>query len=291
MKPAAFEYFNPGTVKEALNLLEQYGDNAKIIAGGQSLIPVMNFRLGRPEVLIDINGIEGLDYIKEEGNKLLIGALTRERDLEMSELVKQKCPILANAISNIGHVTIRNRGTIGGSIVHADPSAEIPLALYALNGAVKVVGPSDERTLTPEELFLTYLTTSLEPSEILTEVSIPVFPDKTGWSFMELSRRKGDFAIAAVACILFTKENGICKEARISLGGVAPTPVRAEEAEDLLAGQELTDTLMEEAGRLAIGATDAESDYHASAEYRKDLTRVFVQKTLKEALTMAKGGK
>ncbi len=290
MKPIAFEYFSPGSVAEAIELLERYQDEAKLIAGGQSLVPMMNFRLARPAVLIDINGIKELDYIREEGDELVIGALTRENDLEKSPLVKDRCPILAKAISFIGHTPIRNRGTIGGSLVHADPSAEIPTAICALDAKMKIVGPSGERTLGHEEFFLTYLTTSLEPSEILMEIRVPVLPEKTGWSFMEISRRSGDFFIVAVSTILFMEDTGICREARISLGGVAPTPVRAEEAEDLLAGQELTETLMEEAGRLAIEATDAESDYHASAEYRRDLTRVFVRKTLKEALTTAKGG-
>ena len=290
MKPAAFKYFAPDTINEALNLLDQYGDDAKIIAGGQSLVPIMNFRLGRPEVLIDINRIEDLSYIKEEGDALLIGALTRERDVERSGLVREKCPIFADAISHIGHATIRNRGTIGGSIVHADPSAEIPTTLCALEGEVKVLGPSGERSVEAEELFLTYLTTSLEPTEILLELKIPLFSQKTGWSFMELSRRAGDFAIVAAAPILLTGDDGSCEEARISLGGVAPTPVRAEEAEDLLAGKEITEALIKEAGELAVESTDAESDYHASADYRRDMTRILVQRTLNEALNRINGG-
>jgi CO/xanthine dehydrogenase FAD-binding subunit len=221
MKPSAFEYFAPNTVKEAVGLLVQYEDEAKILAGGQSLVPIMNFRLGRPEVLIDINKIKGLDHIKEEGDELLVGALTRERDLELSPLVQQGCPLLAEAVSFIGHIPIRNRGTIGGSLVHADPSSELPTVICCLDGEMKVVGPSGERTLEPEEFFLTYLTTSLEPSEILVEVKIPKLPQNTGWSFVELSRRTGDFAIVGVAALLFMESGGVCKEARIALGGVA----------------------------------------------------------------------
>jgi CO/xanthine dehydrogenase FAD-binding subunit len=290
MKPIAFEYFSPGSVAESIELLERYGEEAKLIAGGQSLVPMMNFRLARPSVLIDINGIKELGYIREEGDELVIGALTREYDLEESPLVKDKCPILAKAISFIGHSTIRNRGTIGGSLVHADPSAELPTVITTLDAEMKIVGPSGERTLGSKDFFLTYLTSFLEPSEILTEIRIPVLPAKTGWSFMETSRRSGDFFLAAVSTILFMEDSGICKEARISLGGVGSTPIRAEEAEALLAGQELTEALIEEAGRLAIEATDAESDYHASAEYRRNLTGVFVRRTLREALTVAKGG-
>ena len=290
MKPSAFEYLAPGSVAEAIELLERYEDEAKIIAGGQSLVPMMNFRLARPEILIDINGIKELDFIREEGDELVIGALTRERDLELSPLVIERCPILAKAVSFIGHSPIRNRGTIGGSLVHADPAAEIPPAIYGLNAKIRAVGPSGERTLDPEEFFLSYLTTSLEPSEILVEVRIPVLPQKTGWSFVELTRRRGDFYIVAVASVLFMEEEGLCKEARISLGGVAPTPIRAEEAEEFLAGQAITDVLIDKAGKKAAEATDPEPDYHASAEYRRDMTRVFVQRGLKEAWDRVNGG-
>jgi len=290
MKPSAFEYFTASTVTEAIDLLERYEDEAKIIAGGQSLVPMMNFRIAKPEVLIDINGIKELDYIRQEDDEIVIGALTRERDLELSPLVQEKCPLLAEAVSLIGHASIRTRGTIGGSLVHADPAAEIPVAIYGLDAKMRVVGPSGERTLEPEEFFLSYLTTSLEPLEILVEVRIPVLPQKTGWSFVELTRRRGDFYIVAVATVLFMEEGGVCTEARISVGGVGPTPIRAEEAEELLAGQVITDALIEKAGQKAAEAADPESDYHASAEYRTDMTRVFVQRGLAEALNRVKGG-
>lgn len=290
MKPCAFEYFNPQSVQEAIELLERYGDEAKIIAGGQSLVPMMNFRLARPEILIDINGIKELEYIKTEGDELVIGALTRERDIEQSPLVIEKWPILSKAVSFIGHSAIRNRGTVGGSLVHADPSAEIPTSLCALNGKVKVMGPSGEKILEPEEFFLTYLTTSLEPSDLLVEVRIPALPEKMGWSFSELSRRSGDFAIVAVGILLFTETVGVCREARISMGGVAPTPVRAEEAEALLAGQKITEKLIAEAAQQAAEETDTDPDYHASAEYRMDMARVFVKRGLQEAWNMVNGG-
>jgi carbon-monoxide dehydrogenase medium subunit/2-furoyl-CoA dehydrogenase FAD binding subunit len=283
MKPCAFEYFNPQSVQEAIELLDRYGDEAKIIAGGQSLVPMMNFRLARPEILIDISAIKELEYIKTEGDELVIGALARERDIEQSPLVLEKWPF-------IGHSAIRNRGTIGGSLVHADPSAEIPTSLCALNGNVKVVGPSGEKILEPEEFFLTYLTTSLEPSDLLVEVRIPALPENTGWSFGELSRRSGDFAIVAVGILLFTETTGVCREARISMGGVAPTPVRAEEAEALLAGQKITKKLIAAAAQQAAEETDTEPDYHASAEYRMDMARVFVKRGLQEACNMLNGG-
>jgi 2-furoyl-CoA dehydrogenase FAD binding subunit len=290
MKPSAFEYHNPQSVAEAVELLDRYGDEAKIIAGGQSLVPMMNFRLARPEILIDINGIKELEYIKTEGDELVIGALTRESDIEKSALVIEQFPFLAQAISHIGHSAIRNRGTIGGSLVHADPSAELPTALCALNGKLKVVGSSGEKILEPEEFFLTYLTTSLEPSDLLTEVRIPALPENTGWSFSELSRRSGDFAIVAVGILLFSEAPGVCREARIAMGGVAPTPVRAQEAEALLAGKKLSEKLIAKAAQQAAEETDTEPDYHASAEYRMDMARVFVKKGLQEAWNMLNGG-
>jgi CO/xanthine dehydrogenase FAD-binding subunit len=289
MKPCAFEYFAPGTVQEAIELLA--GHNAKILAGGQSLIPIMNFRLGRPEVLVDINGIKELEYIREEGEELVIGALTRQRDAELSPVVRRKCPLLSEAISHVGHVTIRNRGTVGGSVAHADPSAEIPTAICALDGAIKAMGPGGEITFKPEEFFLTFLTTALEPTQVLTEIRVPVLPAGTGWSFVEMSRRLGDFAIVAVATVLLVDNNGTCREARIAMGGVAPTPVRATVAEEVLAGRKITQQLIEKAAQLAIESTDAESDYHASADYRKDLTKVLVHKSLREALEKTQGGK
>lgn len=290
MKPSAFEYHNPQSVAEAVELLDRYGDEAKIIAGGQSLVPMMNFRLARPEILIDINGIKELEYIKTEGDELVIGALTRESDIEKSALVIEQFPFLAKAISYIGHSAIRNRGTIGGSLVHADPSAELPTALCALNGKLKVVGSSGEKILEPEEFFLTYLTTSLEPSDLLTEVRIPALPENTGWSFSELSRRSGDFAIVAVGILLFSEAPGVCREARIAMGGVAPTPVRAQAAEALLAGKKLSEKLIAKAAQQAAEETDTEPDYHASAEYRMDMARVFVKKGLQEAWNMLNGG-
>lgn len=291
MKPSAFEYFTPSTVPEAINLLQRHGDEAKILAGGQSLIPMMNFRVARPKVLIDINKIKELDYIREEKDDLVVGALVRERTLEVSPLVKKKCPILAEAISYIGHLPIRTRGTIGGSLVHSDPSAEIPVVICGLGGKMKVVGPSGERTLGAEEFFLTFLTSALEPAEILVEVRIPALPSNAGWSFMEFSRRHGDFGIVVVASILFMENKERCRKASIALGGVAPTPIRSVEAENVLAGRPLTEELITEAGVKAARATDPESDYHASAEYRKDMARVFTQRSLREAWNKVKGGK
>ncbi len=294
MKPTAFEYFTPSTVQEALQLLESQGDEAKIIAGGQSLVAMMNFRAARPEALIDINNIKDLDYIREEEDELVIGALTRERTLEVSPLVKEKCPILAKAITHIGHLPIRFRGTIGGTLVHADPTAEIPITSVALDAKMKIAGPSGERVLNAGEFFLTYLTSAIEENELLVEVRIPTLPPKTtAWSYVDISRRFGDFAIVAVASVLSLDNDGVCKEARIAMGGVAPTPVRAKEAEALLAGQKITDSIIEEAAIKAAESDDVDpdSDYHATAEYRKAMTKVLTQRGLKEAWTNFEGSK
>ena len=291
MKPSSFEYLTPKTVKETIGLLEQYGDEIKVLAGGQSLVPMLNFRVARPKFLVDLNGIRALEYIREERGELVIGALTREWAVEKSPLVREKCPILPKAISYIGHLPIRTRGTIGGSLVHADPSAELPIMACALDAKMKIVGPAGERVLRAEEFFMTYLTSAMEAAEILVEVRIPVFAAQTGWSFMELSRRHGDFAIVAVASMLTMGEKGVCQKAKIALGGVAPTPIRARAAEDLLTGKPITEDLMAEAGIKAAEATDPESDYHASAEYRKDMARVYTVRSLKEAWNMIKGGK
>lgn len=290
MKPCVFEYFKPRSVQEAIALLDIHKDKAKILAGGQSLVPMMNFRLARPEILIDINGIKELEYIKVDGDELAIGALTRERDIELSPLVVEKWPLLARAISFIGHSAVRNRGTIGGSLVHADPSAEIPTSLYALNGTLRVVRRASEEILKPEDFFLTYLTTSLEPSDLLVEVRIPPLPEKTGWSFLELSRRSGDFAIVAVGILMTMEDGERCREACISMGGVAPTPIRAQAAETLLSGQKITEKSIAEAAQEAAEATETESDYHASAAYRKDMVRVLVHRGLREACNRVNGG-
>jgi 2-furoyl-CoA dehydrogenase FAD binding subunit len=291
MKPNAFEYFIPGNVAEAVKLLEQYGDEGKVLAGGQSLIPMLNFRVARPRYLIDINGLKDLDYIREEKGELVIGALTRERAVEKSPLVHKLCPILTKAISYIGHLPVRTRGTFGGSLVHADPSAEIPLMAAALDAKMKLAGPSGERTLGAEEFFVTYLTSAVAPAEILVEVRIPAIPPQTGWSFMELSRRQGDFGIVVVATLLTLNDQGVCQGAKIALGGVSPTPLRAKEAEAVLKGQKVSVALIVKAAEKAAEATEPDSDYHASAEYRKEMAKVFTRRSLEEAWNLVKGGR
>ena len=195
MKPAIFEYFSPKTAEEATDLLAEHGDDAKVLAGGQSLVPLMNMRLARPAIVVDINRIETLAYIREENGLLRLGALTRQRAAEGSSLVAARCPLLRDALRLVGHVQIRNRGTIGGSIAHADPAAELTAVLTALDGEVTARGPRGDRVIAAADLFVTYLTTSLEPRELLVEVCIPALPPGAGWSWMEIARRHGDFAL------------------------------------------------------------------------------------------------
>jgi 2-furoyl-CoA dehydrogenase FAD binding subunit len=287
VKPALFEYFAPKTLDEAVALLDQYAeDDGKVLAGGQSLVPLMNFRLARPKWLIDINGIEALDYIREEGDWLAIGAITRERDVEKSALVADKCPLLKEVTRWIGHTTIRNRGTVGGCIAHNDPTAEYPLAAVLLGAEVKVQGVDGLRTIPIQDFLITYLTTALEETDVVTEVRVPAMPKNMGWAFQEFARRHGDFAIVEVGATL-TMDNGTVKDARIAVGGAGPIAFRATDAEDALKGQTLTDELMEQAGEKAGAMTEPESDIHGSAEYRTHLTKVLTRRALKEAQTRA----
>ncbi|MBI3964102.1 MAG: FAD binding domain-containing protein, partial [Chloroflexi bacterium] len=208
MKPASFEYFAPTSLDEAIALLSQHGEDAKVLAGGQSLVPLMNMRLARPGVIVDLNRVSGLDYVREHDGGLAFGAITRQRVAERSDLVRARNPLLAEAIPFIGHTAIRNRGTVGGSIAHADPASELPAVAAALDAEMVIRGPEGERVATPDEFFLGYLTTAIEPTEILTEVRFPAWPAGAGWCFLELSRRHGDFAIVGLGVMVVMGSNG-----------------------------------------------------------------------------------
>ena len=267
MKPAAFEYFAPESVDEAVDLLQAHADDAKVLAGGQSLVPLMNMRLARPAVIVDINRIHALEYIEAGPAALRIGALTRQRAAETSPLVADRCPLLRDALRLVGHAQIRNRGTIGGSIAHADPSAELTAVLAALGGDVTVQGPRGTRAIPAADLFVTYLTTSLDPGEVLTEVRFPVLAAGAGWSWMEIARRHGDFALAGVGVVL-TIHAGVLADVRIGLTGVGATPVRPSTAERLLTGRAPSDALWAEAAEAVRAEVEPDGDIHASADYR-----------------------
>jgi carbon-monoxide dehydrogenase medium subunit len=275
------------TIDEALDQLARHGDDAKVLAGGQSLVPLMNMRLARPAVIIDINRIDALGYLREDSGVLRVGALTRQRAAERSPLVAERCPLLRDALHLVGHAQIRNRGTIGGSIAHADPAAELTAILAALDGEVTVRSARGTRVIAAPDLFISYLTTSLDPRELLVEVRIPALPRDAGWSWMELARRHGDFALAGVGIVLAARR-GVVAEARIGLIGVGPTPVRAAQAERVLIGQTPSEALWAEAAEAVRAAVTPDGDIHASAEYRKHVSGVLAQRALREAYSRAK---
>jgi CO/xanthine dehydrogenase FAD-binding subunit len=289
MKPAPFEYFRPDTVDEAIALLTEHGWEAKILAGGQSLVPAMNFRLAAPGVLVDINRVLGLDYLREDGGGLRIGALTRQHAAETSASVARLAPLLAEALPFVAHPQIRNRGTIGGSVAHADPAAELPAVMLALGARIHVRGPGGARALAADDFFTGLFTTALEHDEVLTEIEIPPPTARAGWSFMEVSRRHGDFALAGVAVSLSTDGDGRCDGARIALLGVGEGPVLARAAADALSGAEPGPDAFRAAADAARAEVDPPADIHASSDYRRHLVGVLVSRALPLAFARAKG--
>jgi aerobic carbon-monoxide dehydrogenase medium subunit len=287
MKPPRFDYLAPSSLDEALGLLRDLGDEAKVLAGGQSLVPLLNFRLARPAHLVDLNDVAGLDGIRVDGGHLVIGAMTRQRAVETSALVHERCPLLAEAMPQIGHVQIRNRGTIGGSLVHADPAAELPAVVAALDGELVVRSARGPRVLKPEQFFTAYLSTAVAPDEILVEARVPVTPPRTGSAFLEVSRRHGDFALVGVAATLTVDGAGLCTAAAIALAGVGPGPVVAREATRALVGQRPTAAVFEEVSRLVSDGVTPDSDLHASSEYRKHLAGVLTRRALGRAVDRA----
>jgi CO/xanthine dehydrogenase FAD-binding subunit len=283
MKPPSFEYHDPTTLDEALALLDELGDQAKVLAGGQSLVPLLNFRLARPAHLVDINRIAELAYIRAWHGGVAIGAMTRQWHAERNGQVAERAPLLRQAIQHIGHIQIRNRGTVGGSLAHADPAAELSGVVAALDGQLVVRSRAGERVLRPEEFFLTYLTTSIEPTELLVEVRVPALPVRSGTAFVELSRRHGDFALVGVAATLSVDTDDRCSEARIALVGVGPVPMRGRAGEAALIGKRPSPERLREAARLATGDLEPDSDLQASGEYRKDMAEVLVRRALEQA--------
>lgn len=289
MKPSSFELFSPTTLDEALALLDQYQDDAKLLAGGQSLIPAMNLRLAALKYLIDINTVEGLEYIREKDGKLLIGCNTRHHTLETSPLLLEKCPILARAASYIGHLAIRYRGTIGGSLAHAEPAATLPVALLTLDGKLRARSVDGVREFDANEFFYGIFTTALEANEILTEIEIPIPSPDSGYSFLTFSRIHGDFPLLAVGVILETDEDRITK-ASLTIGGVNPVAERMTEVEEMLIGEKPSVELFGKAAELAKEFMDPETDMHATAEYRTHLVGVYVEEALTQAWQHIKKG-
>lgn len=290
MKPRRFAYEDPRTLPEALALLQQHGEDAKALAGGQSLVPALNMRLAAPRVLVDLNRIPELAYIRQDGDMLAIGAMTRHAEVEHSPLVAGWQPLLQEAVRHVGHVQIRNRGTVGGSLAHADPAAELPAVWACLDGRFRIAGPAGVREVGAGDFFLTYYTTAVQPGELLVEVRLPGLPGTAGYAFVEMARRTGDFAIVGVACLVDVGEDGTIREARIVLTGVGPTPVRAREAEAVLRGERPGEGVLTQAGRKVREAVEPESDVHATAEYRRHLSDVLTRRALGLAVRRAQRG-
>ena len=284
MKPAPFRFSRPEAAEEAVDVLRQHGWEAKVVAGGQSLVPLLNMRLTAPSVLVDINRVRDLDRITTTGGWLEFGALVRQRRLEDDPRVAAGCPLLAEAARWIGHPATRNRGTVVGSIVHADPAAELPLLLVTLGGELVARGPGGMRTIPAEELYLTMLTTSLAPDELAVAVRFPLMAPGTLYAFEEFAHRHGDFALVAVAVVLRPGADGRLAEARIGIGGAAEVPYRAREAEAALLASDAVDKAIDEAARLAAEQVQPPDDVHASGEYRRHLVRVLTRRALYKAL-------
>jgi CO/xanthine dehydrogenase FAD-binding subunit len=287
VKPPKFEYHDPSTVDEALGLIANLGEEVKLLAGGMSLVPLLNFRLASPDHLIDLNRIGDLVGIKCQDEKLTISAMTRQATMEHSVMVDDGWPMLTEAIGWVAHAQIRNRGTVGGSVAHADPSAELPVAFAALEARMTVASKKGARTIQASDFFVTQLTTSMEPDEMLLSIEVDPLPEKTGHAFVEFARRHGDFALGGAAALLTLDESGICVRARIALLAAAPTPIRAEAAEEVLIGSTVDAAAAGEAASKVVDRISPTGDIHGSTEYRRDLCGVMVKRALLTAASRA----
>jgi CO/xanthine dehydrogenase FAD-binding subunit len=288
MKPAPFEYHAPGSLDDALALKNQHGDEAKILAGGQSLVPAMNFRVVQPDVLIDLNRVQELSYIREDDRVIRAGAMARERHLEFDATIEKHTPLLHEAVPFIAHPQVRNRGTLGGSIVNADPAAELPVLMTALSARLKAKNTSGERWIEAKDFFAGMFTTALEPDEILVEIELPFSPPRTGWSFSEVAPRAGDYAMMGVAALVTLDESGKCKSAKLVYLNAGDGPVDAVEAAGLLVGETINDALIVSA---AVHASEKEinpfGSMHASVDFQRHLARVLTKQTLLKAAQRA----
>jgi len=280
MIPPSFEYLRPNTIPEAIAMLQQHGDAAKILSGGQSLIPMMKLRLARPAVLIDINRIAGLSHIKEEGGYLKIGGLTREAELEASPLVRSKYPILADTTHVIADPQVRNLATVGGNLAHGDPANDHPATMIALGAQVVASGPKGERVIPIEDFFVSLFTTALKPDEILTEIRVPVPPARSAGAYFKLERKVGDFATAAVAVQVTLDENGACQRVGIGLTNVGAKPLKAKKAEGFLRAKKLDDPAIAQAAQLAADESEPSADLRGPVEYKKGLVKELAKRAL-----------
>jgi len=288
MYPAAFEYHTPGTVQEAISLLGRWKDDAKLLAGGHSLIPMMKLRLARPQHVIDLRRVPGLSGIREEGGNIVIGALTTHWQVESAAVLKQKCPILAETAGLIGDPQVRNVGTIGGSLAHADPAADYPAAVIALGAELVAEGPKGRRTIKVDDFFEGLMTTALQPDEILVEVRIPSWPAGTGMSYMKFPHPASRFAVVGVAVCVTVDGKGVCSRASVGVTGAGTRALRAKGVEGAVAGKTLDATAIQAAAEKAADGVDVQADLQGSVEYKTHLIKVFCRRAFEAALGRAK---
>lgn len=289
MIPEAFEYLAPKSLDEAISLLEEHGDDAKILAGGHSLIPMMKLRLASPEVLIDINGIDGLADLKEENGYLVIGAMAREVDLEDSELIKSKYHLLYETTTWVADPSVRNFATIGGNLAHGDPANDHPATMLASDAEIVAHGPDGERVIPIEEFFTGFYEIALEENEILTAIRVPIPAAGTGGAYQKIERKAGDYATVAIACQI-TLNGDTCTKVGIGLTNVGPTPIKAKRSEALLTGKTLTDDLIAQAAQLASEDCSPSTDLRAPADYKVSMVRELTIRAIQSAVARAKGG-
>ena len=288
MYPARFEYTAPTTLEEVIATLAERGDEAKLLAGGQSLVPLMKLRFATPDVLVDLNRVPGLDYLEERNGELCIGALVRHKACERSQLVRERYRVLGDAAPQISDPLVRNRGTVCGSLAHGDPQGDWGAVMLAARGSVVARGPGGERRIAIDDLIEGPFTTTLSPDEVITEACVPTPPARSGGTYLKLERKVGDYATAAVA-VQVTLDDGHVGEVGIALTGVGPTNLRATAAEAALRGAEPTDAAIAEAAKLAAGAAEPQSDIRGTAEYKRSVVRVFTERGLRAAVAAARG--
>ena len=287
MVSSSFDYFAPTSVAEAADLLSQHGDGAKLLAGGHSLIPLMKLRLAQPQVLIDLGKIDSMAYIREEDGGLAIGAMTTYAQIESSDLVASRAPVLAEAAGTVADQQVRNMGTIGGSLAHADPAGDLPAVALALSARLITSSTAEHRTLSVDDFFVSLLTTALEPNEILSEIVIPALPAGTGTAYAKFANKASHYAIVGVAVVVTLDSDGVCQEARIGVTGAGPNASRAVEAENALRGNRLDDAAIRAAAARAGAGIDFQEDIHASGEYRAHLTSVYAERAIRQAAARA----
>ncbi|HXV83036.1 MAG TPA: xanthine dehydrogenase family protein subunit M [Candidatus Binatia bacterium] len=289
MIPASFDYIAPESLDEAVRLLAAHGEEAKLLAGGHSLLPLLKARLVKPKLLVDLGKIPDLGNISQEDDEIVVGALTTHYQIESAALLKTKCSLLPETARTIGDVQVRNRGTIGGSLAHADPSADWPAAILALGGELKLIGPAGERRIVAEEFFLSAMTTVIEPTEILTEIRVPVLLQRSGSAYLNMAQQASGFAIVGVAVWLRVAQNDRCEDIGIGVTGLSEKPFRARPVEEQLRGNKLTARLIEKSAAQVAEGSDPLEDLHASAKFRVNLARVYTSRAIHQAAKKASG--